>query len=65
VSGTLRLAGSQPTAERPVTAASRATQPLAGRVIAVDPGHNGANWSHQRVAAALAAGFTAFLNRHS
>jgi N-acetylmuramoyl-L-alanine amidase len=32
-----------------VTAASPATQPLAGQVIALDPGHNGANWSHPAI----------------
>ena len=39
----------QPTAQRPVTAASPAAQPLAGQVIALDPGHNGANWSHPAI----------------
>jgi N-acetylmuramoyl-L-alanine amidase len=41
--------GGRPTAEGPVTAASPAAQPLAGRVIALDPGHNGANWSHPAI----------------
>ena len=39
----------QPAAERPVTAASPRAQPLAGQVIALDPGHNGANWSHPAI----------------
>ncbi len=34
----------------PSTAApARAAQPLAGQVITVDPGHNGANWSHPAI----------------
>jgi N-acetylmuramoyl-L-alanine amidase len=39
----------QPTAARPVTSAGPLTQPLAGQVIALDPGHNGANWSHPAI----------------
>ena len=39
----------QPTAARPVTSACLMTQPLAGQVIALDPGHNGANWSHPAI----------------
>ena len=30
-------------------APARAAQPLAGQVIALDPGHNGANWSHPAI----------------
>ena len=41
--------GGQPSAEGPVTATSPAAQPLAGQVIALDPGHNGANWSHPAI----------------
>ena len=41
--------GGQPTAEHPVTAPSPSAQPLAGQVIALDPGHNGANWSHPAI----------------
>lgn len=37
--------GAQPTAEQPMNAAT----PLAGQVIALDPGHNGANWSHPAI----------------
>jgi len=29
--------------------ATRAAQPLAGQVIALDPGHNGANWTHPAI----------------
>ena len=32
-----------------MTAASPTAQPLAGQVIALDPGHNGANWSHPAI----------------
>jgi N-acetylmuramoyl-L-alanine amidase len=39
----------QPAAEHPVSAASPTDQPLAGQVIALDPGHNGANWSHPAI----------------
>ena len=39
----------QPTAGHPVNAASPTAQPLAGQVIALDPGHNGANWSHPAI----------------
>jgi N-acetylmuramoyl-L-alanine amidase len=41
--------GGQPAAEQPVNAASPTGQPLAGQVIALDPGHNGANWSHPAI----------------
>jgi N-acetylmuramoyl-L-alanine amidase len=41
--------GGQPTAEHPVTAPSPSARPLAGQVIALDPGHNGANWSHPAI----------------
>jgi N-acetylmuramoyl-L-alanine amidase len=41
--------GGQPTAEYPVTTPSPSAQPLAGQVIALDPGHNGANWSHPAI----------------
>jgi N-acetylmuramoyl-L-alanine amidase len=41
--------GGQPTAARPGTSAGLLTQPLAGQVIALDPGHNGANWSHPAI----------------
>jgi N-acetylmuramoyl-L-alanine amidase len=41
--------GGQPTAEHPVSAASPTDQALAGQVIALDPGHNGANWSHPAI----------------
>jgi N-acetylmuramoyl-L-alanine amidase len=45
----MATSGGQPAAEHPVDAASPATQPLAGQVIALDPGHNGANWSHPAI----------------
>jgi N-acetylmuramoyl-L-alanine amidase len=32
-----------------VPAPTRTAQPLAGQVIALDPGHNGANWSHPAI----------------
>jgi N-acetylmuramoyl-L-alanine amidase len=32
-----------------VTAPSPSAKPLAGQVIALDPGHNGANWSHPAI----------------
>ena len=38
-----------PPLARPVTSAGPRTQPLAGQVIALDPGHNGANWSHPAI----------------
>ena len=44
-----------PTGSRPgnmplsTAAPTRAAQPLAGQVIALDPGHNGANWSHPAI----------------
>lgn len=41
--------GGQPTAEHPMTAPSPSARPLAGQVIALDPGHNGANWSHPAI----------------
>jgi N-acetylmuramoyl-L-alanine amidase len=41
--------GAQPTAEQPMNAASPPARPLAGQVIALDPGHNGANWSHPAI----------------
>ena len=41
--------GGQPTAEHPMNAASPSARPLAGQVIALDPGHNGANWSHPAI----------------
>ena len=41
--------GSQPAAEHPMNAASLTARPLAGQVIALDPGHNGANWSHPAI----------------
>jgi N-acetylmuramoyl-L-alanine amidase len=41
--------GGRPTAEHPVTTPSPSAQPLAGQVIALDPGHNGANWSHPAI----------------
>jgi N-acetylmuramoyl-L-alanine amidase len=45
----LATPGGQPTAERPVIASSPTAQPLAGQVITLDPGHNGANWSHPAI----------------
>ena len=57
-SGTGRAAGTPgapPTGQRPgnvplsTAAPTRAAQPLAGQVIALDPGHNGANWSHPAI----------------
>jgi len=56
--GTGRAAGppgAPPTGPRPgnaplsTAAPNRAAQPLAGQVIALDPGHNGANWSHPAI----------------
>ena len=41
--------GGQPTAEHPVTVPSPSPRPLAGQVITLDPGHNGANWSHPAI----------------
>ncbi|HEX3389358.1 MAG TPA: N-acetylmuramoyl-L-alanine amidase [Streptosporangiaceae bacterium] len=41
--------GAQPTAEQPMAAATPTARPLAGQVIALDPGHNGANWSHPAI----------------
>ena len=47
--------GAPPTGQRPgnvplsTAAPTRAAQPLAGQVIALDPGHNGANWSHPAI----------------
>lgn len=41
--------GSQPAAEHPMNATSPTARPLAGQVIALDPGHNGANWSHPAI----------------
>ena len=41
--------GGQPAAEHPMNAASPSARPLAGQVIALDPGHNGANWSHPAI----------------
>jgi N-acetylmuramoyl-L-alanine amidase len=41
--------GRQPAAEHPMNAASPTARPLAGQVIALDPGHNGANWSHPAI----------------
>jgi N-acetylmuramoyl-L-alanine amidase len=57
-SGTGRAAGTPgapPTGQRPgnvplsTAAPTRAVQPMAGQVIALDPGHNGANWSHPAI----------------
>ena len=57
-SGTGRAAatpGAPPTGQRPgdvplsTAAPARAAQPLAGQVITLDPGHNGANWSHPAI----------------
>ena len=57
-SGTGRAAatpGAPPTGQRPggvppsTAAPTRAARPLAGQVITVDPGHNGANWSHPAI----------------
>lgn len=48
-SGAAAAPGSQPVAEHPMTAASPTARPLAGQVIALDPGHNGANWSHPAI----------------
>ncbi len=39
----------QPSVGHPVNAASPTSRPLAGQVIALDPGHNGANWSHPAI----------------
>ena len=41
--------GGQPAAGDPSPFASPTAKPLAGRVIALDPGHNGANWSHPAI----------------
>ena len=47
--------GAPPAGQRPgnvplsTDAPTRAAQPLAGQVIALDPGHNGANWSHPAI----------------
>ena len=47
--------GAPPAGQRPgnvplsTAAPTRAAQPLAGQVIALDPGHNGANWSHPAI----------------
>ena len=47
--------GAPPTGQRPgnaplsTAAPTRTAQPLAGQVIALDPGHNGANWSHPAI----------------
>ena len=47
--------GTPPTGQRPgkapvsTAAPARTAQPLAGQVIALDPGHNGANWSHPAI----------------
>ena len=43
-------AGARPRGAPLSTAApAHAAQPLAGQVIALDPGHNGANWSHPAI----------------
>ena len=41
--------GGRTTAQQPMNAASPTARPLAGQVIALDPGHNGANWSHPAI----------------
>ena len=41
--------GDQPAAGQPSPSASPTAEPLAGRVIALDPGHNGANSSHPAI----------------
>ena len=47
--------GAPPTGQRPGTvplstaAPTSAAEPLAGQVITLDPGHNGANWSHPAI----------------
>ena len=47
--------GAPPAGQRPgaaplsTAAPARTAQPLAGQVIALDPGHNGANWSHPAI----------------
>ncbi len=50
-----RTPGATPAGQRPgraplgTAAPARTAQPLAGQVIALDPGHNGANWSHPAI----------------
>ena len=47
--------GTPPAGQRPgnvplsTAAPARTAQPLAGQVIGLDPGHNGANWSHPAI----------------